>query len=65
MVEKYTGRMEGPGYSVSVQVSFSNLRGLVRTWAFKPEATKAERVQELLGQMRRLIGELGRAVAEK
>jgi hypothetical protein len=50
---------------VSVQVSFSNLRGLVRYWAFKPEATKAERVQELLGQMRRLIGELGRAVAEK
>jgi hypothetical protein len=69
MVAKHDGRVVGDAYSARVQGDFSVLAGLVRGWKPKPTeptpATRAERVQELLGQMRRLIGELGRAVAEK
>ncbi len=71
MVAKYDGRVVGDAYSARVQGDTSVLAGLVRGWKPKPKpteptpATRAERVQELLGQMRRLIGELGRAVAEK
>jgi hypothetical protein len=71
MVAKYDGGVVGEEYSARVQRDFSVLAGLVRGWKPKQKpkptesATRAERVQELLGQMRRLIGELGRAVAEK
>jgi hypothetical protein len=74
MLAKYEARLGVDSiYSESVQSSFRTLRGLVRTWPFKPkpkptEATKAERmqeIQELLGEMRRLIDALGHAVEEK
>jgi hypothetical protein len=70
MVAKYDGRVVGDEYSAHVQRHFSILAGLVREWKPKPAAaatgaTKAERIQEALRQMRRLIGEVGRAVEEK
>jgi hypothetical protein len=78
MVAKYDGRVVGDEYSArvqgrDVQGDFNILAGLVREWKkpkSKPKsteqtATKTERIQEALRQMRRLIGEVGRAVEEK